>query len=143
MRQVYPLLRASYEGSCLVYQWLYLFRRSAFFSPTLRLTGMVVRRATVEDWEEDKVIAMAEAAKSANAISERNGISSFGAMSGKLSSLGERVARYGKVLLVAAIVGFKIVEWWTRVESQVRPNFPTGFLLFLYALFAVLASKLV
>ncbi|CAM9503381.1 unnamed protein product, partial [Ectocarpus sp. 12 AP-2014] len=22
--QVYPLLRASYEGSCLVYQWLYL-----------------------------------------------------------------------------------------------------------------------
>lgn len=95
---------------------------------------MVVRRATVEDWEEDNVIAMAAAAESANAISERNCTPGFEAMSGKLRSLGERVARYGKVLLVAAIVGFKIVEWWTRVESQARPNSPTGLLLFSHAL---------
>lgn len=35
-------------------------------------------------------------------------------------SLGDRVARYGRVLLVTAVVAFKIVEWWNRVEAQVR-----------------------
>lgn len=34
-------------------------------------------------------------------------------------SLGARVARYGRVLLVTAVVAFKIVEWWNRVEAQV------------------------
>ena len=29
------------------------------------------------------------------------------------------MARYGRVLLVTAIVTFKIVEWWNRVEAQV------------------------
>lgn len=36
------------------------------------------------------------------------------------TSLGDRVARYGRVLLVTAVVAFKIVEWWNRVEAQVR-----------------------
>lgn len=35
-------------------------------------------------------------------------------------SLGDRVARYGRVLLLTAVVAFKIVEWWNRVEAQVR-----------------------
>lgn len=30
------------------------------------------------------------------------------------------MARYGRVLLVTAVVAFKIVEWWNRVEAQVR-----------------------
>eukprot|EP00903_Cladosiphon_okamuranus_P013504 g12577.t1 len=117
--QVYPLLRASYEGSCLVYQWLYLFRRSAFFSPTLRLTGMVVRRATIEDWQEDAeaaaAAAMAIAGSSASVTVETR---SSGGTGGSGVSLGDRVARYGRVLLVTAVVAFKIVEWWNRVEAQ-------------------------
>lgn len=35
-------------------------------------------------------------------------------------SLRDLAARYGKVLLVTAVVAFKIVEWWNRVEAQVR-----------------------
>ncbi|CAM9135275.1 unnamed protein product [Pylaiella littoralis] len=122
--QVYPLLRASYEGSCLVYQWLYLFRRSAFFSPALRLTGMVVRRATIEDWQEDTEAA-AEAAPAAAAAAGSAAPGATVAVSdgevgsgGGGGSLGARVARYGRVLLVTAVVAFKIVEWWNRVEAQ-------------------------
>ncbi|CAN0160617.1 unnamed protein product [Ascophyllum nodosum] len=126
--QVYPLLRASYEGSCLVYQWLYLFRRTAFYSPALRLTGMVVRRATVEDWEEDQEEALAVSAAAAAAAAAENSALGSGTMNAgggrssgsSSSSLGERVAWYAKVLLVTAIVGFKIAEWWTRVESEAR-----------------------
>ncbi|CAM9976113.1 unnamed protein product [Ectocarpus sp. 8 AP-2014] len=124
--QVYPLLRASYEGSCLVYQWLYLFRRSAFFSPALRLTGMVVRRATIEDWQEDAEVAAAVAA--ATAVADPSASTAAGGPSGEGAgggggggdggSLGDRVARYGRVLLITAVVAFKIVEWWNRVESQ-------------------------
>lgn len=36
------------------------------------------------------------------------------------SSLADRVARYGRVLLLTAVVAFKVVEWWNRVEAQVR-----------------------
>ncbi|CAM9960687.1 unnamed protein product [Ectocarpus sp. 6 AP-2014] len=128
--QVYPLLRASYEGSCLVYQWLYLFRRSAFFSPALRLTGMVVRRATIEDWQEDAEAAAAAvaAAAAATAVADPSASTAAGGPSGEGAgggggggvggSLGDRVARYGRVLLITAVVAFKIVEWWNRVESQ-------------------------
>ncbi|CAN0153606.1 unnamed protein product, partial [Hapterophycus canaliculatus] len=121
---VYPLLRASYEGSCLVYQWLYLFRRSAFFSPSLRLTGMVVRRATIEDWQEDAEAAAAAAAGAAvsDAVSASSASGESGVVGGDGvgggSSLGDRVARYGRVLLLTAVVAFKIVEWWNRVEAQ-------------------------
>lgn len=106
--QVYPFLSASYEGSCLVYQWLYLFRRSTFFSPTLRLTGMVVRHTTMEDRQED-----AEAA-AAVVVAAEGSVKAVGA------GLGGQVARYGRVVLVAAVVGFKIMEWWTRIDEQVK-----------------------
>ncbi|CAM9254317.1 unnamed protein product [Scytosiphon promiscuus] len=117
--QVYPLLRASYEGSCLVYQWLYLFRRSAFFSPSLRLTGMVVRRATMEDWQEDAEAAAAAAAAGAAASSASGelGVTGGGGGDGG-TSLAARVAGYGRVLLLTAVVAFKLVEWWNRVEAQ-------------------------
>lgn len=144
--QVYPLLRASYEGSALVYQWMYLFRRSAFFSPALRLTGMVVRRTTYEDLEEDA--AARAAASSAPPLTsssltpvEPNGGAGGGAggleggetgapeLAGELLDSGEGggggggvvelLGHYGRVLLVTAVVAFKVVEWWTRVEDQV------------------------
>eukprot|EP00904_Undaria_pinnatifida_P005953 jgi/Undpi1/2488/HiC_scaffold_13.g05867.m1 len=122
--QVYPLLRASYEGSCLLYQWLYLFRRSAFFSPALRLTGMVVRRATVEDYEEDALAVAAAATRTAAASGAAAAAaageveaSGGGAAAGG-GGVGDRVMRYARVFLVAAVVGFKVVEWWTRIEAQ-------------------------
>jgi Pex2 / Pex12 amino terminal region len=37
----YPLLHALYEASFLSYHWLYLFNRSAYFSPLLRALGQV------------------------------------------------------------------------------------------------------
>lgn len=79
---------------------------------------MVVRRATMEDSEEDAQAAAAAAAEKAAgaAKTEHEGV---GVASGS-SSLGESLARYGRVMLVAAVVGFKIAEWWTSVEAQVR-----------------------
>lgn len=135
--QVYPLLRASYEGSILVYQWLYLFRRSAFFSPTLRLTGMVVRRTTYEDLEEDAAAAALGAlgpegfsggsVEGAAAPQEEVGVAA-GEISGDVGDSGggpqglqDRLGQYGRILLVVAIIGFKVAEWWTRVDAQVNP----------------------
>ena len=89
---------------------------------------MVVRRATVEDWEEDQEEALAVSAAAAAAAAAENSALGSGTMNAgggrssgsSSSSLGERVAWYAKVLLVTAIVGFKIAEWWTRVESEAR-----------------------
>ncbi|CAM9987286.1 unnamed protein product, partial [Discosporangium mesarthrocarpum] len=110
--QVYPLLHLSYEGTHLAYQWTYLFRGSAYFSPELHLMGMVVRRSSPSDWE----------ATSPPARGARAGVGTGaggGAGGGSvLNRLLDRAGRYGRVALVAAVVGFKIMEWWTAMEAQ-------------------------
>lgn len=60
----------------------------------------------------------ASSASGAAAVVSDGGASSGG--SGGGGGLGDRVARYGRVLLVTAVVAFKIVEWWNRVDTQVR-----------------------
>lgn len=124
---------------------------------------MVVRRATIEDWQEDAEAAAVAAVSDADSEIARTcmicvvllwshasdcclffltlvlvlhvcpyveqgssasgaaGSPSGGSTGGSVGvSLGDRVARYGRVLLVTAVVAFKIVEWWNRVEAQVR-----------------------
>lgn len=102
---------------------------------------MAVRRATIEDWQEDAQAAQVAAAAAAVAAKEaqpgflagearvsggdgvalsNSSIAPDGSSVSSSSSLGERLVWYGKVVLVTAVVGFKIAEWWTRVEAQVR-----------------------
>ena len=89
---------------------------------------MVVRRATMEDYQEDAE-AVAAAAATARAAARaasgdpaaatgEGGSPGDGVVSG--GGVGDHVMRYARVLLVAAVVGFKIVEWWTRIEAQVK-----------------------
>lgn len=83
---------------------------------------MVVRRTTYEDYQEDVQAAAAAAAAATSASSaggaEETTATAAGMGDGK--GFSGKVGKYGRLLLVAAVVGFKIVEWWTRVEAQVR-----------------------
>jgi peroxin-12 len=97
---LYPLLHLTYEGSFLIYQWLYLFRRTVHFNPLLALTGQVVRRSKLEDF--------ATPATSGDSV----GAGSL------ISRLGDKASRYGRWALVAAVVAFKVMEWWTAVEAE-------------------------
>lgn len=98
---------------------------------------MVVRRTTYEDLEEDAATLAAKARASAGASPNtsstmesggREGVDGAGGDFGsggtsgdtpEEGGLGDRLGQYGRIALVAAVVGFKIVEWWTRVEAQV------------------------
>ncbi|CAM9243629.1 unnamed protein product [Chrysoparadoxa australica] len=98
----YPFLHATYEGSFFAYQWMYLFNLSVCFSPDLHLTKQVVRRSTPSDFLATEV-----------ASSARGG-------------LEDRALRYGKVALVAAVVLFKVMQWWTSIEDQAGSRGRTG-----------------
>ena len=106
---------------------------------------MVVRRATVEDYEEDALAVAAAATRTAaasggpgavtaSAAAARASLGDAGAAAAAAAGeveasgggaaaggggVGDRVMRYARVFLVAAVVGFKVVEWWTRIEAQV------------------------
>ncbi|CAM9704058.1 unnamed protein product [Choristocarpus tenellus] len=110
--QVYPLLHLTNEGTYLAFQWMYLFRMSAFFSPDLRLTGMVVRRATMDDWVSGK---LPTAAGSGGEGVQGGGLGGEGS---GLSRLRGKAGQYGRLALIAAVVGFKIMEWWTAMDAQ-------------------------
>mmetsp|Transcript_4293 Transcript_4293/g.5923 ORF Transcript_4293/g.5923 Transcript_4293/m.5923 type:complete len:338 (-) Transcript_4293:226-1239(-) len=87
----YPIFHAAYEGSFFVYQWMYLIGGTPYFSPMLRISDQVVRHLTAADM----MAAQSEPG-------------------GAVSTMADRVVRWGRVGLVAGLIAFKLLEWWHR-----------------------------
>ncbi|CAM9778881.1 unnamed protein product [Phaeothamnion confervicola] len=116
----YPCVHACYEGAFLAYHWLYLFGRSAYFSPALHAVGQVVRRSTAAAADDDGAFS-GEASSGAIGGSGSSVGGGGGGSEGEgagLPTLGDKALRYGRAALVAAVVLFKVMEWWTAVEAR-------------------------
>lgn len=126
--RAYPLHSHQVCDCCLFFAVCYFSRKTfrtmaSAIPPTMVSTcpRLAVLSVPVDD-HVNLVLVLGCAKQDPSASTATGGPSGEGAGGGGGGggSLGDRVARYGRVLLITAVVAFKIVEWWNRVESQVR-----------------------
>lgn len=92
----YPYIHATYELSSVAYMIAYLHRRTRFYSPSLHLQNLVIRR-----------VSMAERREAAERLSQ----SAQGSNS-LLGSLYSFMDGFWAVALPTTLFAFKFAEWW-------------------------------
>ncbi|KAI8075307.1 Pex12 amino terminal region-domain-containing protein [Gongronella butleri] len=109
-RRFYPYVNFMYHASGLVYNVLYLFNKSNYYSPWLHLIGVQIKRMSMADYRAayDKAEAVSGAASASKALWR----SPLRLLSATLS----KVIEFLKVLLPMSIFFFKFLEWWYSSE---------------------------
>jgi len=112
----YPFVNAFYEGSFFLYQLLYLYDRTEYFSPFLHLQGVTLKRLSLQEME----------AQNQTNINRRNKRLRKLRDGGPLLELWKRIVQsydivvdYSKFLLPITIFLFKFLEWWYTDASQI------------------------
>ncbi|KAG0051730.1 ubiquitin-protein ligase peroxin 12 [Gryganskiella cystojenkinii] len=103
----YPYVNALYQLSILAHYIGYLYNKTSFYSPWLRLIGIEVKRMTASDYRE--ILQKAKRApRTSNSLRESIQNNVLGLLSGSLDFL--------KVLLPMSIFFFKFLEWWYQSD---------------------------
>jgi Pex2 / Pex12 amino terminal region len=97
----YPLLSAVYEGARFLYQLLYLYDETDYFSPFLHMQGVQIARLSGEQ-------ATAQTERAAQRYARLS----------LLSKLAYRLLESLKVILPLSIFFIKFLEWWYQPENQ-------------------------
>ncbi|ORX47406.1 hypothetical protein DM01DRAFT_1339037 [Hesseltinella vesiculosa] len=107
-RRFYPYVNFAYYASGLVYNVLYLFNKTKYYSPWLHLIGVQIKRMSMADYRA----AYEKQDITSNAASKALWRSPLRLLSGTLS----KVIDFLKVLLPMSIFFFKFLEWWYSSE---------------------------
>ncbi|KAF9971730.1 ubiquitin-protein ligase peroxin 12 [Actinomortierella ambigua] len=107
-KKVYPYVNALYQLSILVHYIGYLYSKTAFYSPWLRLIGIEVKRMTAADYRNIQMNAKKRPTRQANTLMESVQNKVLGLLSGSLDAL--------KVVLPMSIFFFKFLEWWYQSD---------------------------
>ncbi|CAI2165092.1 10175_t:CDS:2 [Funneliformis geosporum] len=113
---LYPWLNAFYHGSNLLYNILYLYDKTCYYTPWLRLMGIETRRMTAQDYREQS-----ERRKN----SSRNKLQSTTLLqtSRYFSSLIlSDLLDFLKILLPMSIFFYRFLEWWYSSEYARQPG---------------------
>eukprot|EP01119_Soliformovum_irregulare_P025384 TRINITY_DN9383_c0_g1_i1.p1 TRINITY_DN9383_c0_g1~~TRINITY_DN9383_c0_g1_i1.p1 ORF type:complete len:355 (-),score=58.02 TRINITY_DN9383_c0_g1_i1:264-1328(-) len=117
---LYPYFNVAYEGSFFVYQLLYLYDQTDYYSPFHHLQGITLKRLSPKEMEAQ----LAEiAAERGERLRKMTG--------GPLPRLGryilhfyDLVVDYSKLLLPITIFSYKFLEWWYHENSRLTPEIP-------------------
>lgn len=111
---IYPTFNAFYEGLFFIYQLLYMYKRTPYFTPLLHLQGLVVKRLTQDD------INM-HFRRSSTKITNEKG---FKKVLSKLIGGWNYFLDISKYLLPMTVFFFKFLEWWyseNRLTGSSQP----------------------
>ncbi|KAF9583185.1 ubiquitin-protein ligase peroxin 12 [Lunasporangiospora selenospora] len=104
----YPYLNAAYQIAILVHYIGYLYNKTPFYSPWLRLIGIEVKRMSAADYREIIQKSKSAPRRTSNSLIESVQNKVLGLLSGSLDFL--------KVLLPMSIFFFKFLEWWYQSD---------------------------
>jgi hypothetical protein len=106
----YPSCSALYEGVALVFNMLYMFGHARYFSPSLALQGLVVRRLTAREIQGPVVrgrLGNSYVPESRPALAA-------------ISSGADAVLSAAKYAFVAGIFAFRFLEYYYAAEVSAR-----------------------
>ncbi|CAO3571344.1 unnamed protein product [Mortierella alpina] len=104
----YPFVNALYQLSILAHYIGYLYNKTPFYSPWLRLIGIEVKRMSAADYRDIQQKAKRTPTRTSNSVIESIQNNVLGILSGSLDFL--------KVLLPMSIFFFKFLEWWYQSD---------------------------
>ncbi|KAL7589205.1 peroxisome biogenesis protein 12 [Lactuca sativa] len=111
----YPWVHAGSEGLSFAYQLLYLLDATGFYSPGLHALGLHVCRATGQELMDTS----SRISKIRSNERERlRGPPWVKAVQGVLLTCGYAVLDYAQTGLIAAVFGFKMMEWWYQSAEE-------------------------
>ncbi|KAG2171433.1 hypothetical protein INT43_009094, partial [Umbelopsis isabellina] len=108
-RKVYPVINMLYYGSNLCYNIGYLFGKTKYYTPWLRILGIEVKRMSMDDYR-------AHYEKSMIGGSSFKPTTVAGRSTHFLGTVLSKLIEFLKVLLPMSIFFFKFLEWWYSSE---------------------------
>lgn len=112
--RVYPWAHLALEGASFGYMLGYLLGATEHFSPAMAMAGVVPRRVTAAE------AASAEAVQKRrrNAAVQRAAGRAGGAARAATVRTAHAVSDSARVLLVGAVLGYKVLEWWYNSAEE-------------------------
>ncbi|KAF9924854.1 ubiquitin-protein ligase peroxin 12 [Linnemannia zychae] len=104
----YPYVNALYQLSILAHYIGYLYNKTPYYSPWLRLIGIEVKRMSAADYRDIQQKAKNRPKRTSNSLIQSVQNNILGLLSGSLDFL--------KVLLPMSIFFFKFLEWWYQSD---------------------------
>lgn len=110
----YPFAHFAYEGSFFLYQWLYLFGDTPYFSPFLRCMKTVLVRVTQDD---ESLFRQNESTYREKLMEKLGGPGLFDRVRRIALRATWTTLDHSYVLLLLGIAGYKFVEWMYSEEG--------------------------
>ncbi|EFA82231.1 RING zinc finger-containing protein [Heterostelium album PN500] len=117
---IYPTISALYEASFFIYQLLYLYEYTDFYTPFLHLQRIVLKRLTHQDIENHS-----------NAVTTRRNERLAIVRNWPLPYIVTPIVKildsildYTKFILPASVFLFKSLEWWYSENRASPPSLP-------------------
>jgi len=113
----YPFAHFAYEGSFFMYQWLYLFGDTPYFSPFLRAMKTVLVRITPDD---ESVFSQNETTYREKLMEKLGGPRIIDRIRRLALRATWATLDHSYVLLLLGIAGYKFVEWMYSEEGVAK-----------------------
>ncbi|KAG7400307.1 ubiquitin-protein ligase peroxin 12 [Phytophthora boehmeriae] len=110
----YPFAHFAYEGSFFLYQWLYLFGDTPYFSPFLKSMKTILVRVTQDD---ESVFRQNETMYREKIMEKLGGPGLFDRIRRIALRTTWATLDHSYVLLLLSIAGYKFVEWMYSEEG--------------------------
>lgn len=117
---VYPYMNALYEGLFFIYQLLYLYDKTNYYTPFHHLQRLAMKRLTLQDMETQ------ETSRVNRRMARLRGLNKYplaGFLRGFVNC-GNLVLDYSKYILPASLFFFKFLEWWYSENRIAAPTLP-------------------
>ena len=111
VRILYPSFHAAYEGAHFVYQLLYLYDYTSYFTPFLHLMGLRVTRLSMKDVQLQTQRAYLRRVVH---TSDSRVVRAFWSFVGTIGTIID----LSKYLLPMAVFFFNFLEWWYRDTNK-------------------------
>ncbi|TYZ66454.1 hypothetical protein PybrP1_009987 [[Pythium] brassicae (nom. inval.)] len=112
--QAYPFAHFAYEGSFFLYQWLYLFGDTPYFSPLLRRMKIVLVRVTAAD---ESMLRQSQSDYRDQMLAKLSGSSVAMRARRFLLRASWATVDHSYVLLLLGVAGYKFIEWMYSEEG--------------------------
>ncbi|CAG8770329.1 10208_t:CDS:2, partial [Acaulospora morrowiae] len=114
-RNIYPWMNALYHGSTLSFNIFYLYGKTLYYSPWLKLMKIHIRRMSPQDFKELYIRK-----NRSRPLFNFQGMTRLQATRYLLVTVLTRGLDFLKVLIPMSIFFFKFLEWWYSSEFSKR-----------------------
>ena len=121
----FPFLQLSKDGISFLYQLAYLMGQSAYFSPSLHILGLIVRRVKIENLDQNNIVSSKKHQVEKNQMKNESGSRSNYFNPQSNFALNEDLKFIGVIIMKAVTIGVTsaaILGWFENFRKSYNQN---------------------